>query len=165
MTIIRFLLAPILGIVVFMFTVGGIEAIGASMYPPPAEISTLTIELTNAAANRDQAALENIQARLEVAMSAYLESAPVITLLFIVFAWVAAAFFGGLAAAGTTPVLRIPMAVFIGIIDVMSIMVVTSQYSHPIWMPVVGVVGAIIMSLLAGMLVARMTRPKAPVTA
>ena len=70
MTIIRFLLAPILGIVVFMFTVGGIQAIGASMYPPPAEISTLTIELTNAAANRDQAALENIQARFEVAMSA-----------------------------------------------------------------------------------------------
>ena len=56
------------------------------------------------------------------------------------------------------------MAVFIGIIDVMSIMVVTSQYAHPIWMPVVGVVGAIIMSLLAGMLVSRMTRPKAPVT-
>ena len=57
------------------------------------------------------------------------------------------------------------MAIFIGIIDVLSILLVTSQFRHPISMPVVGVVGAIIMSLLAGMLVVNITRPKAPVTA
>ena len=165
MTIIRFLIAPILGIVVFVFTVGGIEAVNASIYPPPTEIITLTSELAVADANRDQAALESAKSRLEPAMSAYLESAPMASLLFIVFAWVAAAFFSGLAAAGTTPVLRIPMAIFIGIIDVLSILLVTSQFTHPIWMPVVGVVGAIIMSLLAGMLVVNITRPKAPVTA
>ncbi|MBC02807.1 MAG: hypothetical protein CMJ34_05835 [Phycisphaerae bacterium] len=139
-----------------------IEGIGHAVYPPPAEISQLATQLTDAMANEDQGALVEIQSKLEVAMSAYLETAPVGAMLFVVLAWIGSAFFGGLAAAATAPVTRLPMALFIGIIDVFGIMTVSLQFKHPVWMPVIGMVGAILMSLLAGWLVSRRIRSTAP---
>ena len=155
MKIFRFLLAPILGIVVFMFTVGAIERIGAAVYPPPSELNTLSIELADAISSQDQDALAEVQTKLADAMSAYMKSAPIGALLFVVFAWVAAAFAGGLVAAAVAPVLKAPMAIFIGLLDVMGIMMVSLQFKHPVWMPIVGMIGALVVSLLAGWMVTR----------
>ena len=150
MTIFRFLLAPILGIVVIMFTATGIEAFGQYLYPPPAEITELTTQLPEAFKLQDQEALDEIRLKLDAAMSTYFNSAPVGALLFVMFAWIAAAFFGGLVAAGVAPMFKIPMAIFIGFIDVMGILVVALQIDYPIWMPIGGMVGGLAMSWVAG---------------
>ena len=154
MTIIRFLLAPILGLVVFIFTVSGVERFGQWMYPPSPEVAELATQLTAAVKVQDQAALLEIKPKLDAAMSTYFNSAPVGALLFVVFAWIASAFFGGLVAAKVSPVLKVQMAIFIGFIDVMGIVMVTLQIKYPIWMPIVGIVGALAMSWFAGMRVA-----------
>lgn len=166
MKIFRFLLAPILGLVVFMFTVGGIEAIGQRLYPPSAEVTDFSIQITDAARRQDQAAILEIRPKLDAAMSTYLQTAPLGALVFVVFAWIASAFLGGLVAAGVAPVLKVPMAIFIGFMDVSGIVLVTLQLKHPIWMPIVGMVGALALAWLAGWWQAnRARRMKQPVEA
>ncbi len=155
MTILRLILAPIIGLVVFGATVSGVEWIGHRTYPVPTAITDLGEAYGQAMLSGDQAEIARLGEALSTEMGAYLESAPTGALLFVVFAWIAGAFLGGGIAAVTSPFARVPMALAIGLADVAGIVLTTSMLPHPIWMPVAGIGGAVIASLLAGLVVAR----------
>lgn len=159
MTILRLILAPILGLIVFAATVSGIEAIGHRAYPVPAPITELGEAYGKAMLSGDDAETARIGEALSAEMGAYLETAPVGALLFVVFAWTVGAFLGGGIAAVTAPFVRVPMALAIGLADVAGIVLTTSMLPHPLWMPIAGIGGAVVASLLAGLLVAKTRRP------
>lgn len=159
MTILRLILAPILGLIVFGATVSGIQAIGHQAYPVPPAITDLSEAYGQAMLSGDQAEVARIGEALSAEMGTYLETAPIGALLFVVFAWIAGAFLGGGIAAVTAPFARVPMALAIGLADVAAIVLVTSQLPHPLWMPIAGIGGAVIASLLAGLVVSKMRRP------
>lgn len=155
MTILRLLLAPVLGIVVLIATVSGVQSIGHRSYPMPAVIGELGDAFGKAVLAGDQEEMARLNEEISAETAKYLETAPTGALLFVVFAWIAGAFLGGGIAAAVAPFLRIPMALAIGLADAAGIVLTTSMLPHPLWMPILGIGGAIVASLLAGFIVPR----------
>lgn len=160
MKVVRFIIALSLGILVFAFTVAGVEAIGHAVYPPPPEFQEIGDRMSAAMAAKDQAAFERTQADLADAMTAYLPTAPVGSFIFVVAAWIIGAFVGGGVAAMATPWARRSVAVLVGLADAAAIILVTSVVPGPGWMPFVGIGGALIAAFGVGLLVANMSRPQ-----
>lgn len=161
MKIIRFLIAPVVGILLILVSVGGIQAVGHQVYPPPPAMAELAEQLPVAMLNQDPAKAAEIQSQLDAAIADYLTTAPVGAMLFVVGSWLAGSFVSAFVAAMITPVLRIPMALLMGLMVISSILILTGEISHPGWMPIVGVAGSLVAALLAGMIVDRFTRPRA----
>ena len=162
MTILRLIFYFVIGIVVFMVTVTGIEWIGHQTYPVPEAITELQAAIGTAMSEGRLDDAGRLGEDLKAEMGIYAETAPTGALLFVVFAWIAGAFLGGGIAAAITPFLRVPMAMVIALLDVAGIVVMTSQIPHPTWMPIAGVGGSLVAGLLAGMLVSAMRGPKRP---
>jgi hypothetical protein len=162
MTILRLVLALLVGVIVFATTVAGIEWIGHQSYPVPESITDLQAAITTAMSDGRLDDAGRLGEELKAELGIYAETAPTGALLFVVFAWIAGAFLGGGIAAAITPFLRVPMAMVIALLDVAGIVVMTSQIPHPTWMPIAGVGGSLVAGLLAGMLVSAMRGPKRP---
>ena len=77
----RNLLAVILGVMVASFAVTGVEALGHSLYPPPA--------------------VSPDDPRAPEVYASYIKTAPFLALAFPLLAWSTGAFFGGAVAAYT----------------------------------------------------------------
>ncbi|MEC8320193.1 MAG: hypothetical protein VX012_02200 [Planctomycetota bacterium] len=161
MKIIRFLLAPIVGILLILVSVTGIQAVGHQVYPPPPNISELSEQLRVATLSRDQAKVEEIKPRLDAAIAEYLPTAPLGALCFVVGGWLAGSFVSAFVAAMITPILRVPMALLMGLMVISTILIMAREIPHPGWMPIVGMAGSLVATLLAGMIVDRFTRPRA----
>ncbi len=153
MSILRLALSFLVGIVVFMLTVTGIEWLGHRTYPVPESIVDLQAAIGSAVSEGRLDDAGRLGQDLKEAMGAYAETAPTGALLFVVFAWIAGAFLGGGIAAVIAPFLRVPMALLIAALDVAGILFMVSQVPHPIWMPIAGVGGSLVAGLLAGRLV------------
>ena len=107
------------------------------------------------------AKIAEIKSQLDAAIAEYLPTAPTGALLFVVGAWIAGSFVSAFVAAMITPILRLPMALLMGLMVISTILIWTGEISHPGWMPIVGVAGSLVAALLAGMIVERFTRPRA----
>ena len=155
MTILRFILAPILGLLVLVATVSGVQSIGHRAYPMPPAINELGDAFGKAVLAGNQEEMARLNEAISAETAKYLETAPVGALLFVVFSWIAGAFLGGGIAAAMAPFARIPIGLAIGVFDVAAIVLTTSMLPHPIWMPILGIGGALIASLLAAFIVPR----------
>ena len=70
MKVIRFLIAPVAGIVAFMFGVMALEAVGHAIYPPPAEIEALSRAMGDAMAAGDTDRYRQVQEEMTPVLSA-----------------------------------------------------------------------------------------------
>ncbi len=155
MVILRFLLAPVLGLLVLFATVSGVQSVGHRAYPLPPTINDLGDAFGKAVLAGNQEEMARLNQAISAETAKYLETAPVGALLFVVFSWIAGAFLGGGIAAAIAPFARIPIALAIGLFDIAAIVLTTSMLPHPLWMPILGIGGAVIASLLAGFIVPR----------
>ncbi|MBL8795141.1 MAG: hypothetical protein JNM56_14625 [Planctomycetia bacterium] len=114
----RSILAVVLGIIVGGITVGVVEFTGHTIYPPPPDLD---------ASNRE-------------ALSAYIATAPIAVLLFVMAAWVLGAFTGGLVAAWIGRRAPVVHALIIGGFILLSGIASMLYYPHPAWFWVVGIV-------------------------
>jgi len=152
MKLIRFPLAPVAGIVAFMFGVMALEAVGHAIYPPPAEIEALSREMGDAMAAGDSDRYRQVQKEMTPVLSAWLANAPIGALVAVVLAWIGGGLVGGLVAALVAPSGKVWFALLVGAFDVVGIVMVTQQFSHPIWMPVLGIGGTLLVTGGVGLL-------------
>ena len=155
MKAIRFLIAPVAGILAFMFGVMALEAVGHAIYPPPAEIEALSRAMGDAMAAGDTDRYREVQAEMTPVLSAWLADAPIGALLAVVLTWIGGGLIGGLVAALIAPSGKVWFALLVGAFDVVGIVMVTDQFSHPVWMPVLGIAGTIAATGGVGFLLAR----------
>lgn len=158
MKIIRFLIAPIVGILLILVSVTGIQAVGHQIYPPPSAMAELYEQRAAAMLKGDQTKAAEIQAQLDAVLADYVATAPLGALLVVVAAWLAGSFVSAFVAAMITPILRIPMGLMMGLMVVSGILITAQQIPHPVWMTIVGVTGSLGAAAIAGMIVARFTR-------
>ncbi|MDG2022770.1 MAG: hypothetical protein P8J59_12560 [Phycisphaerales bacterium] len=163
MKLIRFSLAPVAGIVAFMFGVMALEAVGHVIYPPPAEIEAFSREMGDAMATGDSARYRQVQEEMTPVLSAWLTDAPIGALLAVVLAWIGGGLIGGLVAALIAPSGKVWFALLVGAFDVVAIVMVTGQFSHPIWMPVLGIGGTLVVTGGVGWLMKRGPGKPSPV--
>ena len=161
--VVRCVLAPFVGLVVFVVSVMALEAVGHAVYPPPPDIVALSTAHGDAMISGDPERYEKASLALNPAMEAWLTTAPIGPLLAVVIAWVGGGLLGSLAAAAVATAGRMWFSLLIGAVDVIGILMVTDQFSHPTWMPILGILGVILMSLLAGRLMARSRSALVPV--
>lgn len=125
----RFILAVLAGVFTGGTVVAGIEALGHSIYPAPA--------------TKDPAAI-----------CEYLETAPVMALVFPLLAWTIGAFVAGLVAKLVYRTNNKP-AFVAGAIQLLFILVnFFIILCHPIWMEVLGAILPVPMAMLGARLVA-----------
>jgi hypothetical protein len=155
MKVIRFLIAPVAGIVAFMFGVMALEAVGHAIYPPPAEIEALSRAMGDAMAAGDTERYRQVQEEMTPVLSAWLVDAPVGALLAVVLAWIGGGLIGALVAAVIAPAGKLWFALLVGAFDVVGIVMVTAQFSHPTWMTVLGIGGTISATAGVGFLLTR----------
>ena len=120
MKAIRFLIAPVAGILAFMFGVMALEAVGHAIYPPPAEIEALSRAMGDAMAAGDTDRYREVQAEMTPVLSAWLGDAPVGALLAVVLAWIGGGVVGALVAAVIAPAGKIWFALLVGAFDVVA---------------------------------------------
>ncbi|RPG13607.1 MAG: hypothetical protein CBB69_013045 [Phycisphaera sp. TMED9] len=153
--LVRCTIAPFVGLLVFILAVMALEAIGHAVYPPPADIVALSKAHGEAMVSGDPERYEQASLELAPAVEAWLATAPIGPLLAVVIAWVGGGLLGSLAAAAVATAGRMWFSLLIGAVDVIGILMATDQFSHPTWMPVLGILGVILASLLAGRLMTR----------
>lgn len=161
MTVIRSILAIFVGLILMGITVPLVEAVGHGSYPIPTEINETAArydETRSAVAEgtADGRDLADARAAFRDAVSSHVETAPIGALLFVVASWVVGGFVGALAAAVLAGRWRIPIAIVVGLLDVMGILAVVVEIPHPVWMTVLGVIGTMVAVILAGGLAQRM---------
>jgi hypothetical protein len=157
MKIVRYVLAPLLGIIVFMVGVSGFEAIGHAIYPPPVEIAELSRAYGDAMFSGDSERLAEVEREMTPVLTAWIAEAPLGPLLAVVLSWIGGGLIGALTAAAIAPTGKFWFAILIGAFDVLGIVMVTSQFSHPVWMPLVGVSGTVVVTVGVGLLLGRVS--------
>ncbi|HZL88696.1 MAG TPA: hypothetical protein VFB96_10015 [Pirellulaceae bacterium] len=133
----RSILGVVVGMLLAMALITGIDALNHTLYPPPAAV----IE-----------AGTNMQAAAS-AIKEWLPHAPLGALVLIPTAWIVATFAGTLAAAliaGRAPLIH---ALLAGLLPLAGTVMVLRMIPHPIWLAVAGLAGVPLASLAAGMLV------------
>lgn len=148
--VVRCVLAPFVGLVVFVVSVMALEAVGHAVYPPPPDIVALSTAHGDAMISGDPERYEEASLALNPAMEAWLTTAPIGPLLAVVIAWVGGGLLGSLAAAAVASAGRIWFSLLIGAVDVLGIIMVTDQFAHPMWMPILGIGGVIVVSVAVG---------------
>ena len=143
---IRYIAGTVVGLVIAFAVIIGMEALGHTLYPPPAAIRT-------AMEKGDYAAMKT-------AMAQYLPRAPLMALILLPVGWVAGTFWGALAATAISRGRSIIPALIIGgfifAVTVMNLVMIP----HPAWMTLAGLAG-----VPAGAIVAWWLWPKSPATA
>ncbi|KFL35692.1 hypothetical protein [Arenimonas donghaensis] len=136
MKALRYLIALFAGALVAGFVVAGIESLGHAVYPPPAGL--------------DPGDMEQLKALVA--------TLPVGALLFVVFAWAAGAYAGGLVAARIAPAHRALLAGVIGALVLAAVVANLLMIPHPPWVAVVGVLAVLVATALAAMVGRRWQR-------
>ncbi len=132
MKILRYLLAFLAGAIVAGFVVAGFEALGHAVYPPPAGL--------------DPGNLEQVKAAVA--------SMPAGAFLFVLFAWAAGAYAGGLVAARIAPGRRGVLAAVVGALVLAAVVANLAMIPHPLWFAALGIV-AVLASISLAVLVGR----------
>ena len=127
MKILRYVLAYLAGALVAGFVVAGIEALGHAVYPPPAGL--------------DPSDLEQLKAMVA--------TLPVGAFLFVLSAWAAGAYAGGLVAARIAPARRGVLAAAVGALVLAAVVANLTMIPHPLWFSVVGIVTVLVSTSLA----------------
>ena len=127
MKILRYALAFLAGAMVAGFVVAGFEALGHAVYPPPEGLDPGDIEQIKAA----------------------VAAMPVGALLFVLFAWVAGAYAGGLVAALLAPGRRGVMAAIVGALVLAAVVANLAMIPHPLWFAAVAIVAVLASTSLA----------------
>lgn len=160
MAIFRSILAVFVGLILMGVTVALVESIGHGSYPIPPELNELSTRYAEArvaavegTATADDAAAA--RSAFRDAVSGYIETAPLGALLFVVAAWISGGFVGAAVAAFLTTQWRIAVAIVVGLFDVLGILAIVVAVPHPVWMTLLGIIGTMVASLLAGVLVER----------
>ena len=73
----------------------------------------------------------------------------------MVLAWIGGGLIGSLVAAVIAPTGKLWFALLVGAFDVVGIVMVTDQFSHPIWMTVLGIGGTVAATAGVGFLLTR----------
>ena len=133
MKIVRSILALVVGAIVAVIVVGGIEMVGHVIYPPPG-----TLDMHN-----------------PEAMQKYMETAPTGALMGVMIAWVLGAFVGGGVAALIAACCRCTHAAIIGVIVLAMAVVTMMMFPHPDWMKIAGLLLPIPSALIAGKIVSK----------
>jgi len=123
---IRKIAAVVLGVVLAFVLIIAVESLGHSVYPPPADLDFT-----------DQAA-----------MRAYVDTLPLGALLFVMAAWLAGTFGGGLLAilvAGESPFVN---AAIIGGLVLLGTVINLVSIPHPTWFSITSVVAIVATALL-----------------
>ncbi|GAB2652789.1 hypothetical protein [Arenimonas aestuarii] len=129
MRILRYVLAFLAGAIVAGFVVAGLEALGHAVYPPPVGIDPGDIEQIKAA----------------------VAAMPVGALLFVLFAWVAGAYAGGLVAARLAPGRRGLLAAVVGALVLAAVVANLAMIPHPLWFAALGILAVLASTSLAVM--------------
>jgi hypothetical protein len=120
----------VLGTIAAFVLVGVIEAIGEVVYPPPPGL-----DLRNADA-----------------LATYVERLPAGALAFVLVAWIAGTFVGGLVAAWIARPHAVVVAAVVGALVLAATIANVMLIPHPTWMVVAGVAGIAIAAWIAGRL-------------
>jgi hypothetical protein len=134
---IRTILAVIIGIAVSIACVMAVEGAGGLVYPKPVGIDLHDMEQVRA----------------------YVTTMPLGAKLVVVFAWLLGAFLGGLATVLVARH-RTRLAIVPGVTIAIGTIANAILLPHPMWMPAIGVLGAIPMAWLGGRLGVRIVTPK-----
>lgn len=129
----RSILGVVLGVIAAGIVVGVVESIGHMVYPPPAGLDASDPE----------------------ALSAYIAAAPAQVLLFVMLAWMAGAFVGGLVAAWLGRGSPAVHALIVGGLMLAMGVLTMVKIPHPLWFWITGIVAVPASAYLASMLVSR----------
>ena len=137
---IRTMFSVMLGMLVAMMCIYGIELIGHWAFPMPSGQLAIDGDPADAFA-----------------------SAPVGMLACVLAGWLIAAFCGGWVAARLAHVHRMGAAITVGVLIVLGVLLNAWMLPHPLWMTLLGVIVPIPLAWCGGRLASRRTRADAPV--
>lgn len=120
----------VLGTLVAFVLVGVIEAIGETVFPPPA----------------------GIDFSRPAELATYVERLPAGALLFVLAAWIVATFVGGLVAGWIARGNAVVVAAVVGALVLAATIANLMLIPHPAWMAVAGVAGIVAAAFAAGRL-------------
>jgi hypothetical protein len=126
----RKILAVVLGIVAAVIIIIAIEALGHAIYPPPGDL-----DITN-----------------REAMEAYVAGLPLAALLFVMVAWIAATFAGGLLACFIAKQMPLIYASIVGVLVLLGTIINLMSIPHPLWFSIISVLAIIATIFVAGWL-------------
>lgn len=135
---IRTMFSVMLGMLVTLMVMLGLEFVGSWMFPMPAGQLTTEADLAEIVAN-----------------------APTGKLVWVLFGWLLAAVCGGWVAARLARVHRMAAAIMVGVLVVLGVVLNAWMLPHPLWMTLLGVIGPIPLAWCGGRLALR-TRADAP---
>lgn len=124
----RYLWSVILGWVVAIGVVAGIEKFGHMIYPPP-----MGLDVNN-----------------NEAMLAYMDALPIGALLFVLVAWFCGAFFGGVVCVFFSKAKAMMFSIIIGAIVLLGALTSLIFIPHPIWFSIVALLGLPIVVAFTG---------------
>jgi hypothetical protein len=129
----RTVAAVLVGLVVMLAVVAGVELLGHALFPPPPGLDVSTPDGLRAA----------------------LGKLPFAALAFVVLAWTLGAFLGALATAWIMREHRGAGALAIGVVMLLLVALTLTAFPHPWWMVVAGLVLPLPAAWLAGRLLRR----------
>lgn len=130
---VRAVFGLICGALVAFLLVGGIEALGRSVYPPP-----MGVDLSQPAQ-----------------LQAYMQKLPLGALLFVLTAWIVATFVGAIVAAAVAGRRAVFVAGMVGLLVLIATAANFVLVPHPTWLVVAGLAGIVVAALAAGKLMKR----------
>ena len=132
---IRTMFSVMLGMVVAMMVMLGLEFVGAWLVPMP------TGQLGN-----------------EADLAEIVANAPTAKLVWVLAGWLLAALCGGWVAARLARVRRMGAAIAVGVLILLGVVLNAWMLPHPLWMLLAGLVGPIPLAWAGGRLALRGTR-------
>lgn len=124
------ILAVVLGVLAAVIVIIAIEALGHAMYPPPGDL-----DLTD-----------------RQVMEAYVAGLPLGALLFVMAAWIAATFAGGLLACFIAKEMPFVYASIVGMLVLLGTIINLMSIPHPLWFSIVSVSAIIATIFVTGWL-------------
>jgi hypothetical protein len=128
--VIRKVSAVVLGVVTAVVLIIAIEALGHAVYPPPDDLDTSNIE----------------------ALQAYVMSAPLAALLFVMAGWLIATLVGGLLACFIARETPLVYAAIVGGLVLLGTIINLLSIPHPLWFSITSVLAIIATIFITGRL-------------
>lgn len=122
--------AVVLGVVTAVILIIAIEALGHAVYPPPHDPDVANAE----------------------ALQAYVMSAPIAALLFVMAAWLTATLFGGLLACFIARETPLVYAAIVGSLVLLGTIINLLSIPHPLWFSITSVLAIIATIFITGRL-------------
>ncbi len=133
----RKILATVLGVLAAVIVIIAIESLGHAVYPPPGDLDITDKE----------------------AMQAYVAGLPLAALLFVMAAWIAATFAGGLLACFIARQMPLLYASIVGMLVLLGTIINLMSIPHPLWFSISSVLAIIATIFLAGWLGSNFATP------